>query len=80
MLAIDKMMVFPRNIKNTVNLMNRIEKLAIIEQNIKLLEEHGYGDVLIRIKDGQICHIRASMDTNLPKTEEDLTGVVIVVQ
>lgn len=49
--------------------MKRIEILAIIEKKIKIVEQEGFGEVIIKIKDGKICFVKYIVDNPLPNKE-----------
>lgn len=58
--------------------MKHIEKLAILERLITEVRNHGFGEIQIRIKDGQIVHVRSSIDTNWPNDLTVETPLVII--
>lgn len=58
--------------------MKHIEKLAIVERLITEVRNHGFGEIQIRIKDGQIVHVRSAIDTNWPNDLTVETPVVII--
>ena len=56
----------PQGKKHRSNLMAETATIKLIEEKIKLVEAQGFGEVIIKIKNGAVWRVLDTVDTILP--------------